>query len=356
MLVVSGLQPNKSDVYEQDHPRKRQRFTLSKQFHQAVWDDQLRHDWQAILRLAIREDLGEAGDWTTMALVPEDAPGRAAVVARQPGVVAGLPAVEMTLREIEPRLRWSPQTDDGRPVGPGDRIGLIEGPARGLLTAERLLLNLLGRLGGIATLTRRYVEAVTGTKAKIYDTRKTTPGWRRLEKYAVRCGGGWNHRSGLFEAVLIKDNHLALGAGWHGDSPPQAAGAGRYTPAEAVARARRFVAEHAGEPAGSDMPAGSEMIVEIEVDTLEQLDAVLPAGPYLVLLDNMSPAELRQAVARRDASRAAIELEASGGVNLQTVAQIAASGVDRISVGALTHSAACLDLGLDWLCGDVAKS
>jgi len=316
---------------------------LSKEFHQTAWDDQLCQQWRAILRLAICEDLGEAGDWTTRALVPEDAVGNAAVVAREPGIVAGLPGVEMTLREIEPRLCWSSEVEDGQRVRPGDRLGVIEGPARGVLTAERILLNLLGRLSGIATLTDKYVEAAAGTKARIYDTRKTTPGWRRLEKYAVRCGGGWNHRQGLFEAVLIKDNHLALGRGISVKSPARGERPARYTPAEAVVRARRFVEQCAAEPARPGM------IVEIEVDTLSQLDEVLPAGPDIVLLDNMSPAELREAVARRDARNPSVQLEASGGVTLETVGKIAAAGVERISVGALTHSAVCLDVGLDWL-------
>ena len=323
---------------------------MNKEFHQTVFDDRLREDWLAILRVAVREDLDTPGDWTTRALVAEDAVGEAVEVARQSGVIAGMPGVQMTLEEIDPKLGWSPETEDGRSVRPGDRLGRIHGPAGSLLTAERLVLNLLGRLCGIATLTRRYVEAVAGTAARIYDTRKTTPGWRRLEKYAVRCGGGWNHRVGLFDAVLIKDNHLALGA-----EPPSNSRGGdqrrpRYTPAEAVARARRFLREHAAKP------TGSVMIVEVEVDTLAQLDEVLPAGPDIVLLDNMSPAELHEAVLRRDACNAAVELEASGGVSLQTVGRIAAAGVDRISVGALTHSATCLDVGLDWLSGDVAKS
>ena len=170
-------------------------------------------------------------------------------------------------------------------------------------------------------------------KARIYDTRKTTPGWRRLEKYAVRCGGGWNHRGGLDEAVLIKDNHLALGA--------RSSAAGKaFSPADAVQRAKRFVAEHA---------AGEKRMVEVEVDTLEQLDAVLPARPDIVLLDNMSPSRLREAVARRNAFDRAIELEASGGIDLATVRQAAESGVERISVGACTHSAVALDFGLDWV-------
>jgi nicotinate-nucleotide pyrophosphorylase (carboxylating) len=201
-----------------------------------------------------------------------------------------------------------------------------------MLAAERILLNLLGRLSGVATLTRQYVEAVAGTKAKIYDTRKTTPGWRRLEKYAVHCGGGWNHRGGLDEAVLIKDNHLVIGE-------KVATFAKQFSPSEAVVLARSYVERHAADPT---------MIVEVEVDSLNQLDAVLPVRPDIVLLDNMSPAQLSEAVARRNAVNPAIELEASGGVHLDTVRRIAESGVDRISVGALTHSAVALDFGLDW--------
>jgi nicotinate-nucleotide pyrophosphorylase (carboxylating) len=285
-----------------------------------------------IVRLAIDEDGADLRDWTTQALVAEDAVGRAAVVARQPGVVAGLPAVELILALVASPSRWLRRSEDGRRVEKGECVGMIEGPARGLLGAERILLNFLGRLSGIATLTRRYVDAVAGTKARIYDTRKPTPGWRRLEKYAVRCGGGCNHRSGLDEAVLIKDNHLAIGA-QSADAPQ------RYNPAEAVFRAREFVTEHGGDAA---------MVIEVEVDTLEQLDAVLPARPDIVLLDNMSPAQLSEAVARRNAFDRAIELEASGGIDLSTVRQVANSGVERISIGALSHSAAALDFGLDW--------
>jgi nicotinate-nucleotide pyrophosphorylase (carboxylating) len=305
-------------------------YVMVKEFHQTVWDDRLRRDWEAILRLAVQEDLGSQGDWTTNALVGEDVLGRANVVARRPGVVAGLPGVTFALTSLDSRLRWTPMAEDGQTANKGQCVGMIQGPARGLLAAERIVLNFLGRLSGIATLTRQYVEAVAGTAARIYDTRKTTPGWRRLEKYAVRCGGGWNHRGGLDEAVLIKDNHLALGAG-------SADVEKRFTPAEAVDRARRYVA-----------PQVPDMIVEIEVDTLDEFEAVLSARPDIVLLDNMTPAQLAEAVARRNAVDRAIELEASGGVSLQTIRQVAGSGVDRISVGALTHSAAALDFGLDW--------
>jgi len=299
---------------------------LKEDFQQIDFDDQLRDDWRALLELAVREDLADGCDLTTDSLVPPTAEGRADVVAREAGVAAGLPAVGITLKRIEPRLTWTANVEDGSPLVPGDCLGTIEGPAAGILKAERIMLNMLGRLSGIASLTGRYVEAVGGTSARIYDTRKTTPGWRRLEKYAVRCGGGQNHRGGLFEAVLIKDNHLALGAA--------VLDSGGYTPAEAVVKAREATA------------AGT--IIEIEVDTLEQLDEVLPAGPDIVLLDNMSDAQLCEAVARRDSLKSSSELEASGGVNLQTVSSIAQTGVQRISVGALTHSAVGLDLGLDW--------
>jgi nicotinate-nucleotide pyrophosphorylase (carboxylating) len=309
---------------------------VKKEFHQCHWDDVLQADWRALLRLAIDEDLGRAGDLTTRSLVPRDAIGRASISARQSGVVAGLSGVKTALDAVDQNLAWSPEARDGQMVEQRGRIGVISGPAQGLFAVERLLLNFLGRLSGIATLTRKYVELAAGTQARIFDTRKTTPAWRRLEKYAVRCGGGWNHRSGLFEAVLIKDNHLAWGANSHRESS-------RYTPAEAVLLARRYIAEHA---AKTDPSA---TIVEVEVDTLEQLDQVLPAGPDIVLLDNMSIEHLREAVARRDKNNPHVDLEASGGVTLSTVRQIAESGIERISVGALTHSPAALDFGLDWM-------
>ena len=257
---------------------------MKKEFRQCIWDDFLQLDWESILQLAVYEDLNEHGDITTLSLVPDNAIGQAAIAARQAGVVSGLSGVKTALTAIDHTLNWLPETTDGQTVGQGSRIGIIRGPAQGLLAAERLILNFLGRLSGIATLTSKYVEAVAGTKARIFDTRKTTPGWRRLEKYAVRCGGGWNHRSGLFEAVLIKDNHLAWGAS-------------SYTPAEAVLLAKRYIAEHL-----NDLDP-SEMIIEVEVDTLIQLDQVLPAEPDIVLLDNMSVDQLRQAVARRDKNK-----------------------------------------------------
>ncbi len=312
----------------------------TKDFPQLTWDDRLAAHWQRLLALALAEDLGDVhqnGAWadvTTAALVPRGVPGRTAIVARQVGIIAGLPAVEPTLHAIDAELTFHAAVKDGDQLDHGGEAGRIEGPAASILMAERLVLNLLGRLSGIATLARRYVDAVAGTGARIYDTRKTMPGWRRLEKYAVRCGGGYNHREALSSAVLIKDNHLALGA------QTSEAGPG-FSPAEAVRRARRWLEEQHG--------SAADWIVEVEVDTHEQLEGVLPAGPDIVLLDNMSPPMLRKAVALRDRVAPDVELEASGGVDLGTVLAIAESGVERISVGALTHSAPSLDLGLDWL-------
>ena len=309
-------------------------------FRQILWDDQVADDCRQLVRLAIREDLDRGYDWTTVALVPDDARGAATIVARKPGIIAGLPAVRLAMLEFDPRVQIDEYLSDGTAVSAGQQVARLAGPARTLLTAERVLLNLLGRLSGIATLTRQYVDRVAGTKARIYDTRKTMPGWRRLEKYAVQAGGGHNHRLGLFDAVLIKDNHLAFGS---------TAGANeRYTPAEAVLQARKLIDE-----LKPPLTAGMDrMIIEVEVDRLDQLDQVLPTLPDIVLLDNMPLANLREAVRRRDAGYREVELEASGGVNLTTVAGIAQTGVDRISVGALTHSAEWFDVGLDWNAAD----
>lgn len=301
---------------------------MDKEFAQVEWDDRLTDDCRQIVRLAVREDLDRWYDWTTLALAPADARGRAAVMARQSGTIAGLKAAEIALDEMNIEVAWEPAVQDGQMVQAGDCVARIEASMRNLLTSERILLNLIGRLSGIATLSREYVDAVEGIKARIYDTRKTTPGWRRLEKHAVQCGGGRNHRTGLFDAVLIKDNHLALAG---------------CSAGEAVQQSRRFLHEMM-----PDDPRADQMIVEVEVDHLEQLDDVLPHGPDIVLLDNMSVEQLREAVARRDAANPSVELEASGGVNLQTVRAIAETGVDRISVGALTHSAVNFDVGLDW--------
>jgi nicotinate-nucleotide pyrophosphorylase (carboxylating) len=248
-----------------------------------------------------------------------------------------LPAVEVVLAEFDLHSRCESLASDGERVSAGQPLARLTGSARSLLTAERTLLNFLGHLSGVATLTRAYVDAVAGTKARIYDTRKTLPGWRLLDKYAVRMGGGFNHRLSLFDAVLIKDNHLALGA-------DPASGA-KFSPAEAVAKAKKLLADLPTPRAETDPP---KRIVEVEIDGLEQLEPVLAAAPDIVLLDNMSLDELREAVAVRDRLVPRVELEASGGVNLDTLTDIARSGVERISVGALTHSARWLDVSLDW--------
>lgn len=308
---------------------------MTKEFAQHTWNAELEDDARQLIRLAVREDLGRAYDWTTVSLVPESARAAAVVAARQGGVVAGVAVAQLVIEELGLDVTWTKHLEDGAAVLPGQAIAEISGSARDMLTGERILLNFVGRLSGIATLTRKYVDAIAGTSAQIYDTRKTTPGWRRLEKYAVKCGGGTNHRTGLFDAVLIKDNHLALARGC-ADAPA-------HTPAEAVEAARKFLSSMTG-----TVPHAESLMVEVEVDSLEQFDEVLPQRPDIILLDNMPPDRLRQAVERRNASGLPVMLEASGGVNLSTVRGIAESGVDRISVGALTHSAPCLDIGLDW--------
>jgi nicotinate-nucleotide pyrophosphorylase (carboxylating) len=320
--------------------------TPRKDFRQLAWSPQIEEDCRRLVRLAVYEDLDRGYDWTTVCLVPAGATGAANIVARQVGTIAGLAAVPIVLDEMDITAECQVHAKDGDRVAAGTVLATLRGPARDLLTAERTMLNLLGRLSGIATLTRQYVDAIAGTQARLYDTRKTTPGWRRLEKYAVHCGGGHNHRLGLYDAILIKDNHLAFGR----EEP----GAAAYTPAEAVRRARSLLAEQAG--TGGDEPLASglanpQMMVEIEVDSLQQLREVLPEQPDIVLLDNMPPEMLRQAVEIRNRGGFASELEASGGVNLQSVRDIAATGVERISAGALTHSALSLDVALDWTKG-----
>ncbi|MFC5372272.1 carboxylating nicotinate-nucleotide diphosphorylase [Brevundimonas faecalis] len=268
--------------------------------------------------MALAEDLGRVGDVTAQACIPEDARFSAVFSARQAGVMAGGAVARIAVHAMDPQAKVNIRVADGEAFEAGTVLVEVEANARALLAAERTALNLLGRMCGIATLTRTYVQAVEGTGARIADTRKTTPGLRALEKHAVACGGGLNHRFGLDDAVLIKDNHVAV-----------CGGAG-----EAVRRARAFVPHL--------------MKVEVEVDGLDQLDEVLPERPDVVMLDNFSLADLEEAVRRVKASAfGPVTLEASGGVNLSTVAAIAATGVDVISVGALTHSVPQLDVGLD---------
>ena len=312
---------------------------MTKEYRQHHWNDFIASECKRLVECAIAEDQAKVGDLTSAALIPEAATGSAAVVARNAGVVAGLSAMPVLLETVDAKLEWVQLVGDGAAIRSGDTMGVVSGPVRSLLGAERLLLNLLGRLSGVATLTSQYVAAVAGTKASIYDTRKTTLGWRYLEKYAVKLGGGWNHRTGLFDAVLIKDNHLAFGSSgdqWHTF----------FSPADAVQAAKKFITKFMEHTSPSD-----PVLIEIEVDNLEQLAEVLPAKPDIVLLDNMPPDWLRRAVRMRNETDSAVQLEASGGVNLQTVHAIAESGVERISVGALTHSAIQLDFGLDWKTG-----
>jgi nicotinate-nucleotide pyrophosphorylase (carboxylating) len=268
-----------------------------------------------VVSRALQEDLGLAGDITSAATIPADQVSEALIVAREPGVITGLCVARAVFRALDARTDFTEKVSDGDRVEAGTELARITGTTRALLSAERVALNFLGRLSGIATLTAHYVDAVAGTQARITCTRKTTPGLRALEKYAVRAGGGVNHRFGLFDGVLIKDNHVAA--------------AGGIGPAVARARAA----------------AGHMMRIEVEVDTLAQLDEALALGVDAILLDNMSGEELREAVTRTG-GRAL--LEASGGVSLQTVRAIAATGVDLISAGALTHSARCLDVALDF--------
>ena len=305
---------------------------VGKEHEQFQWNEQVEGELRELVRMAVDEDLEGSQDWTTVSLVPESVMAEANIVSRVDGVLAGLPAANAVLDEMKCSARCKSILSDGGRLAPGVTAATLVGPAREILTAERIILNTLGRLSGIASLTAKFVAKVAGTKARVYDTRKTTPGWRRLEKYAVKCGGGKNHRGGLNRAVLIKDNHIAFGNSADGDS--------QFSAAQSVELSRKYVTKHAEK--------GDSMIIQIEVDSLQQLKAVLPETPDIVLLDNMNLEQLTEAVALRDRFNPKVELEASGGVNLDTVESIAATGVDRISVGALTHSAPNLDLGLDW--------
>jgi nicotinate-nucleotide pyrophosphorylase (carboxylating) len=278
---------------------------------------------QRLVEWSLEEDLGGAADRTSEAVLPAGLTGRAAFVSRAPGVLAGLPAVRMVLSAVDPRLSLQTFKKDGDRLNASMRIALVSGPMHSLLAAERIALNFLSYLSGVATLTRRHVDAVSGLACEVFDTRKTLPGYRRLAKYAVRCGGGFNHRMGLYDAMLIKDNHLA------------ALGGGVEVVTEAVRKARSH--------------PGLYVPIEVEVDSLEQFDAALKGKPDAILLDNMTLEQLREAVKRRDAVASQIRLEASGGVNLGNLRAIAQTGVDRVSIGALTHSAVSLDIGLDYL-------
>ncbi|TXL71344.1 carboxylating nicotinate-nucleotide diphosphorylase [Vineibacter terrae] len=270
---------------------------------------------EPVVRAALLEDLGRAGDITTASVVPEAARARAVIVTRQPGVVAGVDCAMMAMRLLDPAIEITIHRADGSRVAAGDTVAAVAGPARAILTAERVALNFLCHLSGVATATASLVDAARGHRARITCTRKTTPGLRALEKHAVRAGGGVSHRFGLDDGVLIKDNHIEAVGGI----------------GTAVARARQAV--------------GHMVKIEVEVETLAELETALAAGVDAVLLDNMAPAMLAQAVVMIDGRAVS---EASGRITRDTVAAVAASGVDIISAGWITHSAAALDLGLDF--------
>lgn len=374
---------------------------MAKDYQAITWCSAVEDDFRTLLDIAIREDVESIGDLTSLSLIPEKAIGRAAVVSRDEGVIAGMPTVQIICEAISPDLKWEPLVEDAAHVRKKQQIGILSGPARAMMQAERLILNFVARLSGIATTTNQYVQLIADTKSKVYDTRKTTPGWRLLEKYATCCGGAQNHRAGLYDAILIKDNHLALAAGRAG------LGALEYDPALAVRKVRRFLEEQdelgprppvhchgnliatckmrtsllaaVAEVTGSAVlsqiiaktpcheleiahkenqqvprkPADNfpakDVIVEVEVDTFQQFEEVLSADPDIIMLDNMSCDTMRRAVELRNQRKPEIELEASGGITLRTIHDVAMTGVERISVGALTHSFQIFDLGLDWL-------
>lgn len=271
-----------------------------------------RSTWAHLVKAALAEDLGP-GDVTSLALLSSEDRGLALIELRQPAVIAGLEvAREVFARcDVDCRLRAS----DGADLGPGERLAEIEGPARGILAAERVALNFLQRLSGIASSTRRFCDAVKGTEARILDTRKTTPGWRTLEKFAVRCGGGENHRTGLFDGILIKDNHIA------------AVGDLREAVRRAVDRA----------------PDG--LRIQVEIESVSQAREALAAGAEALLVDNQPPPVIAEVVA---IARGRASVEATGGITLENITEVARTGVDRISIGALTHSALAVDIALEW--------
>ncbi len=288
-----------------------------------VFDHETKATAKILARMSLQEDLRDVGDLTSLATIPAELNASVNIVSRQKGIVSGLPVLPLVFDELPGPISWKLQLADGQTVQPGSVVASISGPVRSLLTGERTVLNFMTHLSGIATRTAEFVQLVRGTRAVILDTRKTLPGYRLLQKYAVRCGGGMNHRMGLYDGVLIKDNHLAA--------------RGESSCAAAVADARKYMAH-----------VSAHAKIEIEVDSLAQLRDALNERPEIILLDNMNPETLKEAVTIRDARCHETLLEASGGVNLLSVRAIAESGVDRISVGSLTHSSPALDLGFDW--------
>lgn len=277
-----------------------------------------------LAQVALAEDLGSVGDITSRALVPDGQLGAAWLVARQAGTVAGLEAARMVLTQVDGTLVWEWGCRDGACVQRGTQLARVSGKLQSLLAGERVALNILQRLSGVASITGRFVDTVAGLPCKIIDTRKTTPGLRILEKYAVRVGGGHNHRMGLYDAVLIKDNHLVA---CRTRSPDLSL--------STIVHLARTATQQG-------------TTIELEVDSIEQFEQSIPGNPHIILLDNMSLEQLREAVALRNRLAPRILLEASGGVTLESVRQVAETGVDRISVGALTHSAPALDIAFDF--------
>ena len=278
-------------------------------------------DYSALVELAINEDIGN-GDITSQAVNLPEENFIGVFTSREEGILAGSDIAQYVLKKISPESKIKFLLKDGAKLKRGTKIAIIKGPTSGVLMAERIILNFLQRLSGIASITNQYVAKVSGTDCKILDTRKTTPGWRNIEKYAVLCGGGTNHRMGLYDMVMIKDNHIAS-LSKSSDTPIR----------EAVGRARQVV--------------GKNKKIIVEVDTLNQMVEALSISPEIILLDNMDIQKLKKAVILRNKTMPNILLEASGGVNLKTVQKIAKTGVDRISIGALTHSVKALDIGLD---------
>jgi nicotinate-nucleotide pyrophosphorylase (carboxylating) len=320
---------------------KKQRLTVAHPSDSPRTVDPLELDQEALADLdflidqSIAEDLRGRVDCTSLALFDKSFGGSATFVTRRAGRICGISVLRRIVEKVSPRLQLATQVEDGAVVSARAALAQLSGDAREILLVERTCLNFLGRLCGIATLTAEYVALISGTNARLYDTRKTTPGWRRLEKFAVRCGGGHNHRLGLHDAILIKDNHLAM--------LRNLVGAEVNVVEFAVRKAQDWVRQNFAK-----LPAGIGTIIQIEVDRLSQLEQALRAGPAIILLDNMPPEMMRQAVALRDRFAPEIELEASGGITRETITAVAETGIDRISVGAITHSATNFDIGLDW--------
>ena len=306
----------------------------------AQFSSEAQADCLKLIEMALAEDIGASDldvgvDCTTDSIVPKEAAARAAFVSRADGVVCGVEIAKLAIKQFAPKLTLEVQVEDGNVVKPQQTIAVMVGPAHDILTMERTCLNFMCRLSGISTLTGQYANEIAGTKACVLDTRKTTPGWRRLEKYAVACGGGENHRMELYDAIMLKDNHLAFYRSLVEDNDD--------TIPTTIKIARQWIDDNA-----SKLPNGKKTILQLEVDTLEQLEIALATDCDIVLLDNMDCDRLKKGVAMRNDKAPKILLEASGGVNLKTIGDIAQTGVERISVGALTHSAVNFDIGLDW--------